>query len=71
MKVDDLLEQVEDIRREPLQICCRTPAGKVIVTSVEEAARQHCHYFHIVADALLHEGFPPVFHFHRQMSCRM
>ena len=32
MKVDDLLEQVEDIRREPLQICCRTPAGKVIVT---------------------------------------
>ena len=27
--------------------------------------------FHIVADALLHEGFPPVFHFHRQMSCRM
>ena len=45
MKVDDLLEQVEDIR-------CRTPAGKVIVTSVEEAARQHCHYFHIVADDL-------------------
>ena len=27
--------------------------------------------FHIVADALLHDGFPPVFHFHRQMSCRM
>ena len=50
MKVDKLLEQVEDIRRE--QICCRTPAGKVIVTSVEEAARQHCHYFHIVADDL-------------------
>lgn len=52
MKVDKLLEQVEDIRREPLQICCRTPAGKVIVTSAEEAARQHCHYFHIVADDL-------------------
>ena len=52
MKVEKLLEQVEDIRREPLQICCRTPAGKVIVTSVEEAARQHCRYFHIVADDL-------------------
>ena len=52
MKVEKLLEQVEDIRREPLQICCRTPAGKVIVTSVEEAARQLCPYFHIVADDL-------------------
>ena len=52
MKVEKLLEQVEGIRREPLQICCRTPAGKVIVTSVEEAARQHCHYYHIVADDL-------------------
>ena len=52
MKVKKLLEQVEDIRREPLQICCRTPAGKVIVTSVEDAARRHCHYFHVVADDL-------------------
>ena len=52
MKVDDLLEQVEDIRREPLQICCRTPAGELIVTSVEDCARQGCRYFHIVAGDL-------------------
>mgnify|MGYP000240889518 CR=1 FL=1 len=52
MELDKLLAQVEAIRRAPLQVCCRTPAGKVIVTSVEEAARQHCHYFHIVADDL-------------------
>lgn len=52
MNTDELLAQVENIRRGPLQVCCRTPAGQIIVTSVEECARLHCRYFHIVADEL-------------------
>lgn len=34
------------------RVCCRTPAGELIVTSVEDCARQGCRYFHIVADDL-------------------
>ena len=52
MELDKLLTQVEKARRAPLQVCCRTPAGDMIVTSVEECARQGCRYFHIVADDL-------------------
>lgn len=59
MELDKLLAQVEAARREPLRVCCRTPDGELIVTSVEECARQGCRYFHIVADdldALLDRG---------------
>ena len=35
----------------PLKID-RIPAGELIVTSVEDCARQECRYFHIVADDL-------------------
>ena len=52
MELDKLLTQVEKARRAPLQVCCRTPAGELIVTSVEDCARQECRYFHIVADDL-------------------
>lgn len=52
MELDKLLAQVEDARKAPLRVCCRTPAGELIVTSVEDRARQECRYFHIVADDL-------------------
>lgn len=52
MKLDELLTQVEAIRREPLRVVCRTPAGELIVTTVADCARQGCRYFHVVADDL-------------------
>ena len=52
MNTEELLAKVENIRREPLQVCCRTPAGELVVTTVEDCARQGCRYFHIVADDL-------------------
>ena len=52
MELDKLLAEIEKARREPLRVCCRTPTGEVIVTSVEDCARQGCRYFHIVADDL-------------------
>lgn len=52
MELDKLLAEIEKARREPLRVCCRTPAGELIVTSVEDCARQGCRYFHVVADDL-------------------
>ena len=52
MELDKLLAQVEAIRRAPLQVCCRTTAGKLVVTTVEDCARQGYRYYHIVADDL-------------------
>ena len=52
MELDKLLAQVEEARRAPLQVVCRTPEGEFIVTTVTECARQGCRYFHIVADDL-------------------
>ncbi len=52
MELDKLLTQVEKARRAPLQVCCRAPAGELVVTTVEDCARQGCRYFHIVADDL-------------------
>lgn len=52
MELDKLLTQVEKARRAPLQVCCCTPAGELITTTVEGCARQGCRYFHIVADDL-------------------
>ena len=52
MELDKLLAEIEKARREPLRVCCLTPAGEVIVTSVEDCARQGCRYVHIVADDL-------------------
>ena len=34
MELDKLLTQVEKARRAPLQVCCRTPAGELITTTV-------------------------------------
>ena len=34
MELDKLLAEIEKARREPLRVCCRTPAGEVIVTSI-------------------------------------
>ena len=45
MELDKLLTQVEKARRAPLQVCCRTPAGELITTTVEDCARQGCRYF--------------------------
>lgn len=42
MELDKLLTQVEKARRAPLQVCCRTPAGELITTTVEDCARQGC-----------------------------
>ena len=39
MELDKLLTQVEKARRAPLQVCCRTPAGELITTTVEDCAR--------------------------------
>ena len=50
MELDKLLTQVEKARRAPLQVCCRTPAGELITTTVEDCARQGCRYFHILKD---------------------
>ena len=50
VELDKLLAEIEKARREPLRVCCRTPAGEVIVASVEDCARQGYRYFHIVAD---------------------
>ena len=52
MELDKLLAQVEAIRRAPLQVVCRTPAGELVVTTVENCARQGYRYYHIVADDL-------------------
>ena len=52
MELDELLTQVEAIRRAPLRVCCRTPAGDLVVTTVEDCARQGYRYYHIVADDL-------------------
>ena len=52
MELEELLAQVEKARRAPLQVCCRTPAGELITTTVEDCARQGCRYFHIVSDDL-------------------
>lgn len=52
MNTENLLDAVAAIRREPLRVCCRTPAGELIVTTVEDCARNRCRYFHIVADDL-------------------
>lgn len=52
MELDKLLAQVETIRRAPLRVCCRTPAGELIVATVEDCARQGYRYYHIVADDL-------------------
>lgn len=52
MELEELLAQVETIRRAPLRVCCRTPAGELVVTTVDDCARQGCRYFHIVADEL-------------------
>ena len=52
MDLDKLLAQVKAIRRAPLRVCCRTPAGELVVTTVEDCARQGYRYYHIVADDL-------------------
>ena len=52
MELDKLLAQVEEARRAPLRVCCRTPAGELIVATVEDCARQGYRYYHIVADDL-------------------
>lgn len=52
MELDKLLAQVKAIRRVPLQVVCRTPAGELVVTTVENCARQGYRYYHIVADDL-------------------
>lgn len=52
MELEELLAQVEKIRKAPLRVCCRTPAGDFIVTTVTECARQGWRYYHIVADDL-------------------
>ena len=52
MEMEELLAQVETIRRAPLRVCCRTPAGDLVVTTVEDCARQGYRYYHIVADDL-------------------
>ena len=52
MELDKLLAEIEKARKTPLRVCCRTPAGELIVTSVEDCARRGCRYFHIVADDL-------------------
>ena len=52
MELDKLLAQVEAIRRAPLRVCCRTPTGELVVTTVEDCAHQGYRYYHIVADDL-------------------
>ena len=52
MELDKLLALDEAIRRAPLRVCCRTPVGELVVTTVEDCARQGYRYYHIVADDL-------------------
>lgn len=52
MELEELLAQVEAIRRAPLRVCCRTPAGDLVVTTVEDCAHLGYRYCHIVADDL-------------------
>lgn len=52
MRIEDLNQQIAQLRSRPLLLVCRTPKGREQVMSLEECRRSESVYIHVAADDL-------------------
>lgn len=52
MSVEELEEQVAELRRRPLMVLCRTASGRERIMTIRECVDTRSTYIHVAADEL-------------------